>query len=186
MKFFTVLAVLSVILLVGGVGAADPVNFYWVYRVFAAKDAECTGISTESHYQTNLNFGKYYGGDGTNSECIKVSEILRYYKIWCDSSTGTVGVQEFIKSDCTDAKYFANPAIAGERGGKNVFWTVKGECYYEPKYGVSVKSEGCFVEQSKVPSGYTQYSRANRARTPWFIAMLLSLSSFLFICGRWM
>jgi hypothetical protein len=177
------LGAIFVIQLFACVSAADQVKFYWVYKVFAAKDAQCTGLSTESRYMTNLNLGKYYGGGGTNSECIQVKEISRFYTYWCDTSTGTIGVQEFIKPDCSDPKFPANPALSGDRGGKNVYWTVKGECYYDSGYDVSVKSEGCFAEQSKVPAGYTQFSPASRIGGPWFI-VLLSLSSLLFVRGH--
>jgi hypothetical protein len=173
-------SLLLVILLVGGVSAADPVKFYWIYKVYAGNDALCTGSSTESRYQTNLNFGKYYGGDGTNSECMEAKGISRYYTVWCDFSTGTIGAQEFTKSDCSDPKFPANPALSGDRGGKNVDWHVNGECFYSAGYDVSVKSGGCYAEQSKVPAGYTQFSRASRSGVPWFMA-LLSLSSLLFV-----
>jgi hypothetical protein len=169
------------LLLVGSINAADPVKFYWIARSFETKDTQCTGTVTSSFYMTNLNLGKYVNGGGMYSECVNGGNS-RFYNVWCDNSTGTRGVQEFIKSDCSDARFPSNPAFAGDRGGKTVDMAIKEECYYDLPSGTSVKSEGCFVDQSKIPPTYKQFSRASRARVPWFIA-LLSLSALLFVWG---
>jgi hypothetical protein len=168
-------AVFLSLIAVGGVSAADPVKFYWIAKAFETKDTQCTGSSRDSLYMTNLNIGKYVGGDGTNSECVKAGNS-RFYNVWCDTSTGARGIQEFIKSDCSDARFPSNPPDAGNRGGKTVDLVAKDECFYDDPSGLSVKSEGCFADQSKVPSGYRQFSHASRISVPWFIA-LLSLST---------
>ncbi len=52
----------------------------------------------------------------------------------------------------------------------------KDECFYDLASGLSIKSGGCFADQSKVPLGYKQFSRSSKISVPWYIA-LLSLST---------
>ena len=174
---------LLLLLFVGISFAADPVKFYWSYKNFEAKDTKCTGTVRDTGYMTNLNLGKYFGGDGTNSECVAGGNS-RFYKNWCDASTGTYGIQEFTSADCSDAGFSWNPAVAGGRGGKTVHLTYKDECYWDEDSGLSVKSEGCYAEQSKVPSGYKQFARASRISVPWYLALMtLSTLPMLFTRG---
>ena len=176
-----VFLVLLSLLRVDSISANDPVKFYWIGRTFDTKDTQCTGFSIDSFYMTNLNLGKDYGGEGKYSDCIKAGNS-RFYTVWCDASNGVVGAQEFISSDCSDSRFLSNPEIAGNRGGKTVYTVVKGECFYDPSSGYSIKSEGCFVDQAKVPSNYRHESRASRISHANVWA-LLSFSTLLFVRG---
>ena len=173
---------LLLLLFVGIIFAADPVKFYWSYKSLETKDTKCIGTVRDTGYMTNLNLGKYVGGDGTNSECVD-GKNSRFYKIWCDTLTGTRGTQEFTSADCSDAASSWNPTVAGGRGGKTVDLTYKDECYWDAYSGLSIKSEGCYAEQSKVPSGYKQFARASRISVPWYLA-LMTLSTLPMLLTR--
>jgi hypothetical protein len=176
------LAALLILLFVGIICAPDPVKFYWSYKVYELKDTKCTGLISDTGYMTNLNLGKYFGGDGTNSECVLWTNS-RYYKQWCDFTTGVWGAQEFTSAGCSDSDSTWNPAVASGRGGKTVDLVYKDECFWDPYSGKNVKSEGCYAEQSKVPSGYKQFARASRISVPWYLA-LITLSTLPMLLTR--
>lgn len=134
-------------------------EFYFVCQSFPVSDTTCetAPLPDTNVYLKYSDMAYFFGGDSTSSSCF-TSKTFRFYSLWCNSTTGMFGAQQFVSPDCSDAAWAGNPTLAAGNNGKTVSLFLAGDCYFDANSQNSIKYMGCTDDIAKIPAGYKPWS----------------------------